>query len=249
MPIKGNFRYDLTGRRFGRLIVQHRSDRKDHGRSFWACTCECSASVEVSQSDLLAGKSQSCGCLRVDARSRYSEGHLIDRGVRHEYDAWKSIRARTTDHTHEAFARYGGRGIRMCPRWLDGENGKPPFECFLEDVSKPPRKGHSLDRIHNDGHYEPGNVRWTTSKRQSLNRHNNVMLTVGQRTMPLGEWCDELNLSYSRTYQRIAKGWPTLQALGLEPRTGVIIGRPRGRKDSKPRQSRSNALQAPQRPL
>jgi hypothetical protein len=171
--------------------------------------------------------------------SKVSAGWLVERGVRREYNIWKGIKTRVTDPSSPHYDRYGGRGIQMCDRWLHGEGGQRPFECFLEDIARLPRLGPSLDRIDNDGHYEPSNVRWATAKEQSFNRHNNVLVTVCGKSQPLPQWCDELGLPYSRTYQRIAKGWPVAQALGLEGRSGVLVGRPRGRKDSGPRKPRA----------
>jgi len=89
------------------------------------------------------------------------------------------------------YAWYGGRGIRVCDRW------RTSFEAFLADVGPRPTPRHSLDRIDNDGDYEPGNVRWATSFEQSRNRRNVKLYTHDGETLTLSEWADRVGLPYS----------------------------------------------------
>jgi hypothetical protein len=132
----------------------------------------------------------------------------------------------------------------MCQRWLDGEGGASGFECFVQDIAALSGSGNSIDRIDKTGHFEPGNVRWVPPKGQSRIRKYNQHLSANGKTMSLARWCEELEIPYCRTYQRLVKGWPVPQALGFAPRTGVTLGRPKGRKDSVPRKPRGSSAQA-----
>lgn len=101
---------------------------------------------------------------------------------RPEYWAWAKIVQRCTNPNCKSYKNYGARGIRICDRWLHGENGDTAFVCFIADVGERPSAKHSIDRINNDGHYEPGNVRWATKVEQENNkRDNRYVLYRGQR--------------------------------------------------------------------
>ena len=106
---------------------------------------------------------------------------------------------------------YGGRGIRVCDRWKS-------YEVFLQDVGRRPSPKHSLDRIDNEGNYEPGNVRWATIKEQNRNTRGNRSLTPAGRTQVLIEWAEETGIPAERIRGRLRCGWTVGQALGFEPR-------------------------------
>lgn len=104
------------------------------------------------------------------------------------------------------YSRYGGRGIKVCWRWQER------FENFLEDMGVRP-DGTTLDRIDNDGDYEPGNCRWATGRQQQGNRDVTVKLTLGGRTMPLTDWARELGLNRTVLRNRLRRGWPEEEIL------------------------------------
>ena len=161
---------DLTGQRFGRLAVLARgaSTRSPSGkiRRNWLCRCECGKAKTVCCSDLRTGNTVSCGCLRRETIIRRSTTHGEGRRRRQtvEYHCWTNMIERCENRNSKYWPRYGGRGIRICNRW------RRSFEKFLADMGRRPHSELSLDRINNDGHYEPSNCRWATASEQSRNQ-------------------------------------------------------------------------------
>ena len=166
---------DLSGKRFGRLTVTSRtivtlaSGRKV---TAWECQCDCGNNTVVLMTSLQSGRSSSCGCLQSElTRTRFTKHGATHKDARWpEWGVWNSMIMRCHNPATRAFRNYGGRGISVCSRWRFGEDGKTGFECFIEDVGRRPADGLSIDRIDNDGNYEPGNVRWATAKEQAANR-------------------------------------------------------------------------------
>lgn len=156
---------DLVGQRFGRLTVVGRADNDLHGHVRWDCLCDCGNTSTVLASNLKR-TTQSCGCLARELRPVNAARQFTKHGMYQspEYRAWQNMRERCNNPNHPQFKDWGGRGISVCDRWMDS------FEAFYADVG--PRPGHrlSLDRIDNDGNYEPGNVRWATHSQQMKNR-------------------------------------------------------------------------------
>ena len=153
---------NLTGRRFGRLLVSERGDGLSTEEARWRCRCDCGRITEVRSSTLRHGTTRSCGCLaRELARAR---AVVHGASTTPEYEAWHSMKQRCTNPNHAAWANYGGRGIRVCDEWLDS------FEAFLVHVGPKPHPRLTFDRINNDGNYEPGNVRWATWSQQNSNQ-------------------------------------------------------------------------------
>lgn len=174
-------RVDYVGARFGRLVLIEElplvlrisvSGRRYKARRF-ICRCDCGSEKEVALSNLKTNKRPivSCGCARRAGRwttklstrfTRHGERRGDSRSA--EYVCWVSLKARCNNQNRADYHLCGGRGIRICDRWRES------FEAFLADMGRKPSPGHSIDRINNDGDYEPGNCRWATAKEQRANQ-------------------------------------------------------------------------------
>jgi hypothetical protein len=153
---------EMTGRRFGRLVVLRKTEaRASGGQVKWECLCDCGRSHIATGSTLRRGLVKSCGCGRFDVGAATAT-HRLSHSP--EYAALANAIDRCHNQRNHAFADYGGRGITVCDRWRDS------FEAFLADVGPRPPGRLSLDRIDNSRGYEPGNCRWATSKQQNNNR-------------------------------------------------------------------------------
>lgn len=161
---------DLTGQKFGQLYVTSRMGTSAHGKSTWNCLCDCGNRNIVTGGNLTSGATLTCGHVRINNRFKHGmTGHPLFR-------VWQGMKNRCADPNQK---NYGGRGIKVCDRWVYS------FPAFLEDVGeRPPGVGvagialYSLDRIDNDGDYEPGNVRWATRSEQRTNQRTIADLEI-----------------------------------------------------------------------
>jgi len=185
-----------AGERVGRLTLL-KSFVENRCRH-WLCRCDCGRQIIVAQSKLRSGNTQSCGCLRRELISARRTTHGMRNSV--EYNTWRSMRRRCNNPNDSAYANYGGRGITVYPTWNDN------FEAFYSDVGPRPNPKMTLDRIDNNGNYEPGNVRWATRATQNNNRRNNVFVVVDGRTSRLSDAAKELGISYSAAHNKMWRG-------------------------------------------
>lgn len=117
-----------------------------------------------------------------------------------EYKSWENMRTRCLNSKSTRFKDYGGRGIKICLRWLNS------FEDFYKDMGPRPSSKHSLDRINNDGNYSPSNCRWSTNEQQYRNRRSNKVLKYKGKKKTLIEWTEILGLNYKTIHLRLSKG-------------------------------------------
>jgi hypothetical protein len=158
---------DMTGLRFGRLVVVKRSRLSLRG-FLWKCKCDCDGKIIETRGDhLRSGNTRSCGCLQKEKvrATFYRHGAAHTR----EYHSWHSMIARCCNPKTPRFKDWGGRGIKVCRRWQFGENGKHGFECFYDDMGDRPI-GKGIDRKKNNKGYSKSNCRWATPKQQANNR-------------------------------------------------------------------------------
>jgi hypothetical protein len=183
---------------------------------YYPCRCACGTEKPVNYYNLIKGKTHDCGCMRK-ARATVRNYKHGGKGTS-EYRVWKHVIKRCTNRNAKEWPNYGGRGITVCDQWRND------FAAFLADAGKRPSDEHTLDRINNDGNYEPGNVRWTTRKQQNLNKRTNRIVTFNGVTQTVTEHAStahakKLGLGPDVVLDRLNKlGWSVERALTAKNR-------------------------------
>jgi hypothetical protein len=206
-----NILKDMTGRRFGRLVVTGRGpDDKREAR--WHVRCDCGNLALERGSRLRSGRRISCGCLG-------KENHLaaiVTHGQTNTrlYHIWHNIKRRALNPSDKDWPRYGGRGIGVCDRWRDS------FEAFAADMGQPPSDAHSIERINNEDGYQPANCKWATRHEQGRNKRNNRIVEYRGRSMPLSEACEQggAGISWHTARNRMKHGWSVERAVETKSR-------------------------------
>lgn len=200
-------REDLTGKKFGRWrIVAMLEGQKAKA------ICECGTEREVFTPSLKHSKSLSCGCLARELAMGRPNPQVVARLTTHGqsktpiYHVWAAMLARCANAKDLAYHNYGGRGISVCERWLK-------FENFIADMGQRPSDKHSIERINNNGNYEPTNCKWATKKEQCNNMRTNRILVFNGESKTISQWADSLGISREAIYGRLKRGATVEQAL------------------------------------
>lgn len=186
---------DLVGKKFGRLTVTKRS-HSSGGNVFWVCLCDCGETKVTKSGFLNSGTTKSCGCLFYETTVLNGKNRK-KHGLRSvpEYYVWSQIKDRCYNKNRDGWKNYGGRGITVCDRWLNS------FENFIEDMGFRPQ-GTSIDRINNNGNYEPSNCRWATPRQQVANRSNTLPKNVREIIHLISE---SQNITYNAAYNKLRR--------------------------------------------
>lgn len=196
---------DISGKTFGRLTVVSLSEIKNSKRH-WECKCICGNIRKIQEDSLTHGRTKSCGCLRTEVNIFKGTIH----GLRKHslYGVWDGMINRCYRDTCEHYKSYGGRGISICDEWRND------FVAFYNwSTNNGYEKGLTIDRIDNEGNYEPSNCKWSTRKQQQANRRNTIFIEIDGAIKSLSEWSDESGISKKVIDYRIRKGWIPSEAV------------------------------------
>lgn len=200
---------NITGKRYNRLLaIKYVGYSPTSHQSIWEFICDCGKKINLTVGNVKNNHTKSCGCLNKEMSSKRLEIH----GMRlsQEYNTWSQMKKRCNNKNDKSYKNYGGRGIIICDRWLES------FENFFEDMGLKPSPKHSIDRIDNNGNYEPNNCRWATQYEQNNNYSRNIFIEINEERKTIKEWCNIYNLPYHKIYQRIVKlKWSAKKAFNL----------------------------------
>lgn len=205
--MKPNY-HALIGQTFNRLTVVGVLHRNARYEMLMQCACSCGKNLTVPYPKLKSGNTKSCGCLqpdvaRVTGRSQRTHGDSNTP----TYETYRSMVDRCYNPKHPGYPYWGGRGITVCPAWLEG------YAAFKRDMGIRP-KGKTLDRHpNNDGNYEPGNCRWAAPSEQGRNTRATRYLTIQGVSKPLIEWSEEFSICSTTILDRLKRGWATERAV------------------------------------
>lgn len=184
---------DLTGKRFGKLVVVGLSNERTADRRYiWVCRCDCGNMKNVPSRSLKKGITRSCGCLakrNYDVKSRL-------------YSIWPGIKARCNNPNKKCYKNYGGRGIKVCDEW------EKDYKAFHDwAIANGYTDDLTIERIDVNKGYSPDNCMWITIREQSRNKRNSRWISVNGETKLIGEWEKELGLSQGAIGKRLKNGW------------------------------------------
>ena len=189
--------YNLTGERFERLTaldVVHENNRRK-----WLCLCDCGNYTNVETAKLKNGETKSCGCLRAETTKRLKSKHNMKNTK--IYRTWRNMKTRCFNPNDEFFEDYGGRGITVCDEWSDD------FRTFAKwAFDNGYDESLTIERIDNNGDYEPSNCKWATLLEQGRNKRNNNWLSIDGKEKTLSEWARESNIPLSTLANRVYRG-------------------------------------------
>lgn len=204
---------NLLGRRFFLLtVLEFKGYEVASGQrlAVWLCRCDCGSERTARASALLRGTCKSCGCLQRSIRSSSHKKHggSLDR----EYRIWHTMKQRCLNPKNVGYHRYGGRGITVCDSWAAN------YSSFIRDMGPAPSEKHSIERIDNNGNYEPGNCRWATAKEQCRNKSDNRYVIIDGNTMTLIRACEIFQINYETARHRLLRGWDIKKTFLTAPR-------------------------------
>lgn len=194
---------ELTGQKFDRLLVVRRVGTSKDGQKTYLCQCDCGRKKIVKSGNLRSGKTKSCGCYNSDRIKEQNKLNFKHGGSGSRlYGIWIDMRARCSYKKSINWHLYGGRGIIVCDAWQND------FSVFRDwAFNNGYKDGLQLDRIDNDGNYEPDNCKWSSRSEQGNNRRTCNYITINGVTKTISEWCDESGVKRSTAYNRIKRGW------------------------------------------
>ena len=199
---------DLSGHRFGSLLIESRAENTRDGAATWNCLCDCGERRRVAGTALRAGRNKSCGC----KSPRFTAERLTTHGASDTctYSIWLGMKRRCSGKERgRSRKNYYGKGIRVCDRWKS-------FERFLEDMGERP-DGMSIERIDGTRGYEPDNCKWATAREQANNTSRNRFVSHESATLTVAEWARKLGIKPNTLLYRLRRGVPVERAFTSSP--------------------------------
>ena len=200
-------RIELEGKIFGRLkVVEYIGDRK------YKCKCNCGKTKNINTYSLRSGVTSSCGCYQKERASfaNYKHG-MKDKNF---YNSWSAMKQRCLYKKAICYKNYGGRGIKICKKWLDFMNFKEDmYKSYLDHFKRYGRRNTTLDRIDNNGNYCKESCRWATALQQNNNSRNCTVIRYKGEQHTISEWALILNMCYTTLQVRLYKGWTAKRAI------------------------------------
>lgn len=207
---------NIKNQRFGNLVVKVFAGKGIDGKYKWHAQCDCGNAVFYINTVYFTKNkgNESCGCFAAQATAKFNKETKTKHGYKGTitYHSWCSMKARCYNKNHDRYHMYGGKGIVVCDRWMDKDNG---FINFLTDMGERPSTEYSIERLDNSGNYEPENCKWATATEQTRNRKITIKLTYNGKTQTLMEWAQEVNIRYSTLRERYHYGWTAEQILNI----------------------------------
>ncbi len=186
---------DLTGQRFGRLVVIDQAPSDKAGHTCWNCLCDCGRKTVVAGIKLKSGQIVSCGCKRDESRIRHGKYHT------RLYTIWGNMKQRCGNPRNTSFRRYGGRGIKVCQEWANS------FEAFYKwAMAHGYADNLQIDRIDNDGDYTPDNCRWIPQSENLNHTSRNVFITIDGDKKTVAEWAKITGVNEKTIRNRLKAG-------------------------------------------
>lgn len=199
---------DITGAKYNRLTVVKLASLKGSDGPEWECLCDCGNTKIISGHNLKRGHTKSCGCLFKEIRKTAFITH--GRTKTPEYRSWNAMKQRCTNPKHSAYIYYGGRGITVCPEWLNS------FEQFLFDMGEKPNQKMSIERIDvNEGYYKD-NCKWATAHTQTRNTTRNLNITINGITKCAADWAKQSGISQDAITNRYRRGIRDAQLISVD---------------------------------
>lgn len=198
---------DLVGQRFGRLLTISRAENGVGSKARFHCVCNCGREPIVYGTHLTRGFTKSCGCWRQDMPALAFKTHGMRRTA--EYRIWCHMKTRCLNPNSRFYRRYGGRGITICPQWIDS------FETFYRDMGPRPSPRHSIERTRNNEGYSTSNCCWATQDIQSANRSTVHHIELNGVRDTMAGWSRRTGIPYLKLRRRLRDGWSIDRALAI----------------------------------
>lgn len=203
------------GQKFARLtVIRLMPDRNKWKQRMYELECKCGTRIIANGSDVKTGHTNSCGCVLREKTVKRNTKHGLT--YSRTYSIWCAMKTRVLNPNVDNYKHYGGRGIKLCPRW------QRSFKAFLKDMGEAPQ-GHTIERIDNNGPYRPSNCKWATKRDQSNNTRRNRFVTFHGKRMTVAEWARASGCSASAFYKRLARGLSDEEAINLPPKVASVF--------------------------